>query len=139
VGSPVVGGKGDAPEFGGGLEEFDADFGFGLGGGSDVNYLEELFLEGIGVADEDFLAEFDAHGDEDQGAVGVDVGGEGVFGNVLLIGAAGDDEDGETQEDALGAAPIVDGSGVGRLGGHGEDGQGIVLEKKKERSRDRWY
>ena len=139
MGGPVVGGKGDAPEFGGGFEEFDADFGPAFGSGGDVDYANELFFEGFGVAEKDFLADLDAHGREDQCAVGVDIGGEGVFGNVLLIGAAGDDEDGETQEDALGAAPIVDGSGVGRLGGHGEDGLGIVLEKKKERSRDRWY
>jgi hypothetical protein len=33
----------------------------------------------------------------DEGSVGVDVRGEGVFGDVLLIGAAGDDEDGETE------------------------------------------
>ena len=94
VGGPVVGRKGDAPEFGGGLEEFDADFGFAIGCGSSVNYADELLFEGFGVADKDFLAKFDAHGHEDQGAVGVDVGGEGVFGDVLIIGAAGDDEQG---------------------------------------------
>lgn len=54
-GGPVVGGKGDAPEFGGRFEEFDADFGFALSGWGDVDYADELFFEGFGVADEDFL------------------------------------------------------------------------------------
>jgi hypothetical protein len=57
-----------------------------------VDYANELFFEGFGVAEEDALANFDAHGDEDQGAVGVDVGGEGVFRDVLIIGAAADDQ-----------------------------------------------
>ncbi len=95
MGSPVVGGEGDAPKLGGGLEEFDADFGFAFGGGSDVDYADELLLESIGIAAKDFLADFDAHRDKDQGAVDADVGGKGVFGDVLLVGAAGDDEDGE--------------------------------------------
>ena len=62
VGGPVVGGKRDAPEFGGGFEEFDADFGFAFGGGGDVNDADELFFESFGIAEKDFLAEFDAHG-----------------------------------------------------------------------------
>ena len=66
--------------------------------------------------------------------MGVDVGGEGVFGDVLLIGAAGDDEDGEAQEDTLAAAAIRDGSVVGRGSGHRGDGLAIVLEKKGKRS-----
>jgi hypothetical protein len=112
-GGPVVGWEGDAPEFGGGFEEFDADFGFAFGGGGDVHYADELFFEGFDVADQDFLVERDAHGEDQQGAVGADVGGEGVLGDVLIIGAAGDDEDGEAEEDALAAASIVTGSWVG--------------------------
>jgi hypothetical protein len=139
VGGPVVGGKGDAPEFGGRLEEFDADFGFALGGGSDVDYADELFFEGISVADKNFLTEFDAHGREDQGAVEVDVGGESVFGDVLLVGAAGDDENGEAKKDALGAAAIGRRGVVGGGMGHGEDGRGIVLKKKRKRSRGGKY
>jgi len=65
------------------------------------------------VADEDFLVEGDAHGKEEQGAVGADVGGEGVFGNVLVIGTASDDEDREAKEDALAAAAVGNGSGMG--------------------------
>jgi len=77
-----------------------------------VNYFDELLFESFGVAEKDFLADFDAHGHEEQGAMGVDVGGEGVFGDVLTIGAAGDDEDGETQEDTLAAAAVRDGSRI---------------------------
>jgi hypothetical protein len=139
VGGPVVGGEGDAPEFGGGFEEFDADFGFAFGGGSDVNDADELLFESFGMAEKDFLADFDAHGHEDQGTVGVDVGGEGVFGNVLLTGAAGDDEDGETQKDTLAAAAVRCGTGVGGEIGHWGAGLGIVLEKERERSRGRRY
>ena len=124
MGSPVVGREGDTPEFGGGLEEFDADFGFAFGGGSDVNYADELFFEGFDVADQDFLVESDAHGKGEECAVGADIGGEGVFGDVLLVGAAGDDEDGKTKEDALAAAAVGDGSVVGRRIGHGGDGLG---------------
>ena len=112
-GGPVVGGEGDAPKFGSGFEEFDTDFGFAFGGGSNVDYADELFFEGFRIADQDFLVERDAHGHEEQGAVGADVGGEGVFRDVLLIGAAGDDENGHPQQNALAAATIVRGSGVG--------------------------
>ena len=139
VGGPVVGGEGDAPEFWGGLEEFDADFGFVFGGGGDVDYADELFFECFDVADEDFLVERDAHGQEEHGAVGADVGCEGVFGNVLTIGAAGDDEDGQAEEDALAAAAVGNGSVVGGGSGHGGDGLGIVLEKKRRRSRGGRY
>ena len=139
VRGPVVGGKGDAPESGSGLEEFDADFGFTFGGGSEVNYADELLFEGFGVAEKNFLTDFDPHGHEDHGAVGADVGGVGVFGDVLFIGATGDDEDGETEEDALAAAAIVRGTLVGGEIGHGGDGLGIVLEKKRKRSRGGRY
>ena len=61
-----------------------------------MNDADELLFEGFGIAEKDFLADLESHGHEDQCAVGVDVRGEGVFGDVLLIGAAGDDEDGET-------------------------------------------
>ncbi len=66
-----------------------------------MDYADELFFECFDVADEDFLVERDAHGQEEHGAVGADVGCEGVFGNVLTIGTAGDDEDGQAEEDAL--------------------------------------
>jgi len=112
VGGPIVGGKGDAPEFGGGFEEFDANFGFAFGRGSGVNDADELFFEGFGIAEKDFLADMDTHGHEDQGAVGVDVGREGVFGDVLIIGASGDDEEGEAEQDALAATAIMRGTGV---------------------------
>jgi hypothetical protein len=138
-GDPVVGGKGDAPEFGGGAEEFDADFGFGIGGGGDVDYADELFFEGFGITDEDFLVESYVCGKDEKGAVGADVGGEGVFGDVLLIGAAGDDEEGEAKEDALAAAAVGNGGVVGGGSGHGGDGLGIVLEKKRKRSRGGKY
>jgi hypothetical protein len=118
AGGPVVGRERDAPEFGGGFEEFDADFDFAFGGGSDVDDADELLFERFSVAEKDFLADLDAHGHEDQGTVGVDVGGEGVFGDVLFIGAAGDDEDGEAQQDALAAAAVMRGSGVGERIGH---------------------
>jgi hypothetical protein len=104
-----------------------------------VNYTDELLFEGFGVAEKNFLTDFDPHGHEDHGAVGVDVGGEGVFGDVLFIGAAGNDEDGETEEDALAAAAIVRGTLVGGEIGHWGDGLGIVLEKKRERSRGGRY
>jgi len=113
VGGLVVRGEGDAPELGGGFQEFDADFEFVFGGGGDVDYADELFFESFDVADEDFLVEGDAHGKEEQGAVGADVGGEGVFGNVLVIGTASDDEDREAKEDALAAAAVGNGSGMG--------------------------
>jgi hypothetical protein len=119
VGGPVVGGKGDAPEFGGGFQEFDANFGFGFGGGSDVGYLDELFFESFGVAAKDFLAEFDTHGQQEQCSVGVDVDGEGVFGNVLFIEASGNDENGKAEKDALSAAAIGRGSVVRGKVGHG--------------------
>ena len=77
-----------------------------------MNNFDELFFESIGVADEDFLAEFDAHGEEEHGAVGVDVGGEGVFGDVLIVRAAADNEDGEAEQDALAAAAVGDGSRI---------------------------
>ena len=138
-GGPVVGWEGDAPEFGGGFEEFYADFGFAFGGGSNVDYADELFFEGFGVADQDFLVERDAHGHEEQGSVGADVGGDGVFRDVLIVGAPGDDEDGQTEEDALAAAAVVHGSVVGGRSGHGGDGLRIVLEKKRRRSRGGKY
>jgi hypothetical protein len=75
-----------------------------------VNDADELLFEGVGVAAEDSLADFDAHGQEDQGAVGVDGSGESVFGDMLTIGAAADDKDGETQQDSLATAAIVNGS-----------------------------
>ncbi len=71
--------------------------------------------------------------------MGADVGGEGVFGDVLVVGAAGDDEDGETEENALAAAAVWNGSVVGGGSGHGGDGLGIVLEKKRGRSRGGKY
>jgi hypothetical protein len=81
---------------------------------------DKLFFEGIGIADEDFLVEGDTQGKREKRAVGTDVDGEGVFRSVLVIGAAGDDEDGEAQEDALAAAAVGNG-GVVRGGvGHGE-------------------
>ena len=100
-----------------------------------MDYADELFFECFDVADEDFLVERDAHGQEEHGAVGADVGCEGVFGNVLTIGTAGDDEDGQAEEDALAAAAVGNGSVVGGGSGHGGDGLGIVLEKKRRRSR----
>ena len=131
-GGPVVGREGDAPEFGGGSEECDANFGFALGGGGDVNDADELLFEGVGVAAEDSLADFDAHGQEDQSAVGVDGSGESVFRDVLAIGAAADDEDGETQQNTLAAAAIVNGSVVGRRNGHGEVGPENSVGEKKD-------
>jgi len=59
-----------------------------------VNYFDELLLVSFGIAEKDFLADHEPHGHEDEGAVSVDVGGEGVFGDVLIVGATGDDEDG---------------------------------------------
>lgn len=100
---------------------------------------DELFFECFDVADEDFLVQRDAHGESEEGAVGADVGGEGVFGDVLVVGAAGDDEDGEAKKDALAAAAVGNGSVVGGGSGHGGDGPGIVLEKKPGRSRGGRY
>jgi hypothetical protein len=139
VGSPVVGWEGDAPEFGGGFEEFDADFGFAFGDGGDVNDADELLFEGVGIAAKNFLADFDARGYLDQSALGADVHSEGVFGDVLTIGTTGNDEDGQTEEDALGAAAVRNGRVVGGGSGHGGDGLGIVLEKKWKRSRGGRY
>ena len=138
-GGPVVGWEGDAPEFGGGAEEFDADFGFALGDGGDVDDTDELFFEGFGVTDEDFLVQRNAHGEREQCAVGADVGGEGVFGDVLVVGAASDDEDGEAEENALAAAAVGNRSVAGGGSGHGGDGLRIVLEKKARRSRGGKY
>jgi len=138
-GGPVVGREGDAPEFGGGLQEFDADFGFVFSGRGDVDDADELFLEGIWIAAKNFLADFDTRGYLDQGTVGADVHSEGVFGDVLTIGSAGNDEDGEAEEDALGAAAVRNGSVVGGGSGHGGDGLEIVLEKKRGRSRGGKY
>jgi hypothetical protein len=121
-GGPIVGGKGDAPKFGGGFEEIDADFGFAFGGGSDVDYADELFFESFDVADENFLAQFDTRGHDEKCAVGADVGGEGVFGDVLVVVAASHDEDGETEENALTAAAVGNGGVVGGGSGHGGDG-----------------
>jgi hypothetical protein len=134
VGGPVVGGKGDAPEFGGGLEEFDSDFGFGFGGGSDVDHLDELLFEGFRVAAKNFLADGDSHRQGEQCAVGADVHSESVFRDVLTIWAAGNDKDGEAKKDTLGAAAVRSGDLVGGWVGQGGDGLGIVLEKKRERS-----
>jgi hypothetical protein len=135
-GGPVVGGEGDAPEFWGGFEEFDADFGFAFRGGSNVDYADELFFECFGVADENFLVYGDTHGNQEKCAVGADVHGESVFGDVLTIWAAGDDEDGEAKKDALGAAAVRSGGLVGGWVGHRGDGLGLVLRKKRVRSRD---
>ena len=71
--------------------------------------------------------------------MGADVGGEGVFGDVLIIGAAGDDKDGESEEDALAAAAVGNGCVVGGGIGHGGDGLRVVLEKKRGRSRGGRY
>ena len=139
VGGPVVGREGDPPKFGGGFQEFDADFVFPFGGRSDMNYADELLFEGFGMAEKDFLTDFDAHGHEDQGTVGVHVGGEGVFRNVLFVRASGNDEDGETQKDTLATATVVRESGVGGEIGHRGEGLGIVLEKKRRRSRGGRY
>ena len=92
---------------------------------------DELFFEGFGVADEDFLADLDAHGQEEHGAVGADVGGEGVFGDVLLIGAAGDNEDGETEKDALAAATVGCGDVVDGGSGHGERWPGDIVGEEE--------
>lgn len=63
--------------------------------------------------------------------MGADVGGEGVFGEVLIVCSAGDDEDGEAEEDALAAASIGNRSVVG--GGHGGDGlRDSVGEEEEE-------
>ena len=83
---------------------------FCLRGRGDVNDADELLFERIGVAAEDSLADLDSHGQEDQGAVGVDGSGESVFGDVLTIRAAADDKDGETQQNTLATATIVNGS-----------------------------
>jgi len=138
-GGPVVGREGDAPEFGGGLQEFDADFGFVFSGRGDVDDADELFLEGIWIAAKNFLADFDTRGYLDQGTVGADVHSEGVFGDVLTIGTSGNDEDGETEQDALGAAAVRNGGVVGGGSGHGGDGLRVVLEKKRGRSRGGKY
>jgi hypothetical protein len=104
-----------------------------------VDYTDELFFECLDVADEDFLVERDAHREEEQGAVGADVGGESVFGDVLIIGGAGDDEDGKAKEDALAAASVGNGGVAGGWSDHGGDGLEIVLEKKRKRSRGGKY
>lgn len=138
-GGPVFGREGDAPEFGGWFQEVDADFGFAFGGGGDVDDADELFFEGIGIADEDFLVEGDTQGKREKRAVGADVDGEGVFGDVLIVGAASDDEDGKAEEDALAAASVGNWGLVGGGVGHGGDGLRIVLEKKRRRSRGGRY
>jgi hypothetical protein len=71
--------------------------------------------------------------------VGADVGGEGVFGDVLIVCATGDDKDGETEQYALAAAAVRNGGVVGGGTGHGGDGLRIVLEKKRGRSRGGRY
>src|SRR5690349_14280485 len=81
-GEPVVGRQGEAPEAGGGFQDVDGDFGFAFGGGGYVDDADELFFESLGVAEEDFLASLDAQRHVEQCAVGADVGGEGVFGDV---------------------------------------------------------
>lgn len=139
MGGPVVGGEGNAPEFWSGFQEIDADFEFVFGSGSDVDDADELFFEGFGVADKNFLAGLDAQGHNEQGAVGTNVAGESGFGDVLIVGAAGDDEEGEAKEDALAAASVGNGGVVGGRGGHGGDGLRIVLEKKAGRSRGGRY
>lgn len=139
MGSPVVGGEGDAPEFWGGFQEIDADFGLAFSGRSDVDDADKLFFKRFDVADEDFLVERDAHGEEKQGAVGADVDGKCVFGLVPIVSAASDDEDGEAEKDALAPAAIGNRGVVGGRGGHGGDGLGIVLEKKAGRSRGGRY
>ena len=90
----------------------DADFGLAFGGGSEVNNADELFFKSVGVATENFLTGFDAHRHEDQGAVGANVQSKRVFGDVLAIGPTANNEDGETEEDALAAAAVGDGSGI---------------------------
>lgn len=100
---------------------------------------DELFFEGFGVADKDFLAGLDAQGHNEQGAVGADVEGEGVFGDVLIIGAASNDEDGQAEKDALAAASVGNGCVVGGRSGHGGDGLGIVLKKRWKWSRGGRY
>jgi len=65
--------------------------------------------------------------------VGADVSGEGVFGDVLIVCPAGDDEDGEAEEDALAAASIGNRSVVGGGSGHGGDGlRDSVGEEEEE-------
>lgn len=107
------GGKEMRQNLGAGFRNSTPTSGFTFGGGNQMNYAHELLFERFGIAEKNFLTDFDPHGHEDHGAVGVDVGGEDVFGDVLFIGAAGNDEDGETEEDALAAAAIVRGTLAG--------------------------
>jgi len=71
-----------------------------LSGWRDVDYADELFFEGFDVADQDFWLRSDAHGKGEECAVGADVGGEGVFGDVLIVCAAADDKDGRRRRSA---------------------------------------
>ena len=70
--------------------------------------------------------------------MGADVEGEGVFGDVLIVGAAGDDEDREAEENALAAAAVGDGGVVRGRSGHGGDGlgdsvgeEGVKVKRRK--------
>ena len=56
--NPVVGREGNAPEFGGGAEEFDADFGAAIGSRTGADDANELFFFGLGILDQNFLTDF---------------------------------------------------------------------------------
>jgi hypothetical protein len=58
MGDPVVGREGNAPEFGGGTKEFDADFAGAIGNGTGTDDANELLFFGFGILDKNFLADF---------------------------------------------------------------------------------
>ena len=55
---PVVGREGNAPELGGGAEEFDSDFGTAIGSRTGADDANELLFFGLGILDKNFLTDF---------------------------------------------------------------------------------
>ncbi len=118
LGGPVGRGKGDVPEVGGRGGELDADFTFAVALVVDVGDAAGLLFAGFDVAKDEGLADFYFHDQIDEAAMGADDGGEGLFGERLLVWADGDDHDGHAQKNALAAAAIAHGGEVGGERGH---------------------
>jgi len=78
----------------------------------------ELLFHGFRIADQDFLTHLYFQRQVDQGTVGVDHRGKSVFGYVMFIRAAGNDQNGHAQENPLTAAPVVHRREIGRESGH---------------------
>jgi hypothetical protein len=112
VRGPIRRWKGNGPEVGSGLNEFD--FRFSVGVFVAKSDAAGLFLCGFGIFDNDDLADCNWKIQIDEGSMGADHDGVRAFRDVDIIRAAGDDLDGNAEKDALAAAPIGHGSKIRR-------------------------